>query len=73
MPLSGEVENELGIDHAAGVENKHVARLNFLALACADIFIEVGGPCTLELQSDALAHEANSIHRVHQRLGVGMQ
>jgi len=54
--------------------NEHFPRLQFLVIAGCFVFLEIPvGEGLFELERNAPAHDADTVYRVHQRLGIRLQ
>ena len=70
MILSREVDDVVRLDETAQGVDEHAARANFARLARSGVLGEVGRPSVLELQGDAFAHHADTVHRVDDRVHI---
>jgi hypothetical protein len=73
VTLRREVDHPAGGRELAGLDDQHPTRLHLVALARLLIDAEVLGVRALELGGDTSTHDADAVHGVHQRLGVGLQ
>jgi len=73
MLFGGEVDNPARAHQLAGLGNKHAAGLHLASLAGFGVGLHVSGKALLEHQGNALAHDTNGIHRVHQCLDICFQ
>src|ERR1700730_2799119 len=73
MPLRRKINDELRFDEASIVEHEHFARHHFPALAGRLVGFRIGGPFALELERDALAHNADRVDGVHYRVDALLQ
>ena len=70
MILSREVDDVVRLDETAQGVDEHAARAHLTGFASSGVLGEVGRPSVLELQGNALAHHADTIHRVDDRVHV---
>jgi hypothetical protein len=73
MAFGGEVNNVLGVKHAARLKNQHSPRLHLSALAGFCVISEIIRKCLFELQRDPFAHHPHAIDCIHKGLGLGFQ
>ncbi len=73
VPLGREVDDVPRFDELAIVEGEHASWHDLMRPARRFISLEVRRKSLLELKCQAFSHNANAVHGVHQRLGVGFQ
>ena len=73
VALRRKVDDVLGVDHHSGFEDEHPAGTHVPGLGGALICCEVLRKSLLELQRDALPHEPDAVHRIHERLDISLE
>jgi hypothetical protein len=73
MLLGRKVDHVPVLAQNAPVEREHVSQLHLVATAGGPVGAVVVGERTLELEGDSLAHHADGVHGVDERLHVGGQ
>src|SRR5882724_10323888 len=73
MTLRWKVNDVSRIDKSLSVEHKHPAWLDLFAVTGGAVGLIILRECFLNLQGDAAAHNANTVDRVDQCLGIGLE
>src|SRR5262249_15499405 len=73
VALGREVDHPAWVRALPDLDDQHAARLYLAPLARSLIRREVLWIGALELRRDAATHDADAVHRIDQRLRVGLQ
>src|SRR6266851_3093195 len=73
MLFGWEIDDPVWAFEGAVFRHKHMPDFDVLALAGVVVSKEIGWECLFEHQGDALAHDADGIDGIHQRLDFGFE
>lgn len=73
MPLGREVDDKDRVAAPPTRHDQHMPRHNLTGLAGTLVDAIIFGVATLELERNPLAHHANAVHGIYQRLDIGFE
>ena len=73
VAFGGKINYITGIQEAVEIMDEHLPGLQFLFVAYRLIALEIFRKCFLELKGDSPAHNPDTIHGIHQCLGICAQ